>query len=184
MDNGTILGLLRASAKNSNPASAGTYLAALPPQRHLRFATLSNLRPRKRSSKLLVVCSQHSLSIPPRPVQCHPEKQLHESAKHSWNVILSEVIQLLYLIVLIVDNLATFGCAGIVQAKCVNFSQFPTLDKKLRIRRQREFPSDESRLRAFFLAEAPQASLYLQCRPVRRCNPSRSTGQTAQRLCR
>jgi hypothetical protein len=34
------------------------------------------------------------------------------------------VIKLLYLIVLIADTVALFGCVGTVQANCANFSQF------------------------------------------------------------
>jgi hypothetical protein len=39
---------------------------------------------------------------------CHPER----------------VIELLYLIVLIADNVAIFGCVGTVQVNCANFSLF------------------------------------------------------------
>jgi hypothetical protein len=37
------------------------------------------------------------------------------------------VIKLLYLIVLIADNVAVFGCVGTVQANRANFSQFSLL---------------------------------------------------------
>jgi len=54
------------------------------------------------TDRLKTACPIHDLS------SCHPER----------------VIKLLYLIVSIADNVASFGCVGTVQANCTNFSQF------------------------------------------------------------
>ena len=58
----------------------------------------------------------------------------------------------------------------------------PLSIRKLQIRRQRESPFDGSILRAFSLAEERQASLYLQCKLVQRCSPSRLPDQPVQPL--
>lgn len=88
------------------------------------------------------------LALRRRITSCHPER----------------VIKLLYLIVLIADNVAIFGCVGTVQPNCANFSQFRLL----------QFPwargTGSAKLRV-----RPHRILSTFCRPSERRTPRSKT---------